>query len=70
MDKIFTHTSGELYDRHSYKITLKNRKSVIFNNWEDVKEFWFNYNQVPDYLEFIEVIDKTKQKDKKIGFGK
>jgi hypothetical protein len=70
MDKIFTHTSDGLYDRHCYKIILKNQKSLIFNNWEDTKEFWFNYNQVPDYLELIEVVDKTKQKERKIGFGK
>lgn len=69
--KTFSQTSNELYDRHSYKLYLKSGKTVIFDDFEDVQAYWFTHNQVPDYLDVIEVLDKSqpKEKVKASGFG-
>ena len=70
--KIFQKTCNKPYDRHFYKLYLKTGKSVIFDDFEDAQSYWFNHSQVPDYLNFIEVLDKSKSKEKmKVsGFGK
>lgn len=64
----FSVTSKEPYDRHSYEIVLKNRKNVIFDDWEDAQVYWFTHCQIPDFLDLI--IVKDKQKVKGLGFGK
>jgi hypothetical protein len=68
MDKTFTQTSHEPYDRHNYRLYLQNGKVMNFDNWEDAQVYWFTYNQVPDYLDFFEVLDKPKEKVKSKGF--
>lgn len=67
--KTFTQTSHEPYDRHRYRLYLKNGKVLNFDNWEDAQVYWFTYSQVPDYLDVIEVLDKPKEKVKSKGFG-
>jgi hypothetical protein len=65
----FSQTSYEPYNRHKYRLYLKNGKVLNFDDWGDVQAYWFTYNQVPDYLDLIEVLDKPKEKVKTKGFG-
>jgi len=67
--KIFAQTSNEPYDRHNYRLYLKNGNVLNFDNYEEAQSYWFNYSQVPDYLDLIEVLDKRKEKVKSKGFG-
>lgn len=64
--KIFTQTSDLLYDRHDYKLFLKNGKPILFDNWEDAKYYWFEKVSLGN-LDYFEVLDKKKQKKSK-GF--
>lgn len=65
----FSQTSYEPYNRHKYKLYLNNGKTLIFDDYEETQVYWFNYSQVPDYLDLIEVLDKPKEKVKSKGFG-
>ena len=65
----FSQTSYEPYDRHIYKLYLRNGKTLTFDDYDDAQAHWFNYSQVPDYLDLIEVLDKPKKKVKNKGFG-
>jgi hypothetical protein len=60
--KIFTQTSNQAYDRHTYDVLLTSGKKISFNFWEEVQEFWFLNYQRPDYLNTIIVKDKKKQR--------
>jgi len=59
----FKQTSDKLYDRHIYKLVYSNGQEVIYDNYQDVQESW--WNTPSDFVSHIEVLDK---KDKK-GFG-
>lgn len=71
MDKVFTQTSYEPYDRHTYSIALKSGEVVNFDDWDAVQAFWFTHTQIPDFLDCIIVHDKKKGKEivKPRGFG-
>ena len=56
----FTETSGELYDRHTYKIVSKSGDTIKVNNWMEVREIWWNKKQ---FLSHVEVLDLKNQKD-------
>ena len=60
MTETFKCTSDAPYDRHNYEVVLKNGKKVFFNDWEDAQGYWFVNSQIPDFLDFIIVKDKTK----------
>ena len=62
----FTQTSDLLYDRHKYKLYLKDGNPIIFDNWEDAKSYWFQKSSLGN-LNYFEVLDK-KQKSKNKGF--
>jgi hypothetical protein len=62
---IFTQTSDEPYLRHHYRLNYKNKKSIIFDNYQDALMTWFNTEK--ENLDYIEVID-IKQKSKSRGF--
>lgn len=64
MTKTFQQTSNEPYDRHSYKLYLKSGKTIIFDDFEDAQVYWFRNSQIPDHLDVIEVLDKSKSKEK------
>lgn len=64
MTQIFTCTSDDLYDRHTYEVVLKNGKNKIFDHWEDAQRYWFEHNRIPDFLDLIIVKDKKKNKEK------
>jgi len=67
----FSQTSHEPYNRHNYRLYLKSGKVLNFEDYDEAQAYWFNYSQVPDYLDLIEVIDKPKSKEKikSRGFG-
>lgn len=56
----FTQTSNLSYDRHNYKLFLKNGKPIIFDNWEDAKSYWFEKSSFGN-LDYFEVLDKSKK---------
>jgi hypothetical protein len=66
--EVFQQTSDAPYDRHNYEIFLKTGKTVFFDDWADVQGYWFIHNQIPDYLDYVNVLDKTKKKSKAVGF--
>lgn len=69
--EVFLQTSDAPYDRHNYELVLKSGKTVFFDDWTDVQGYWFVHQQIPDYLDFINVLDKSKRKEKvkTKGFG-
>lgn len=64
----FTCTSDLPYDRHTYRLHLKNGKFINFEHYEEVQAYWFTHNQIPEYLNVVEVLDKRKEKVKTKGF--
>ena len=57
--RYFTETSGELYDRHTYKIVGKTGETINVDNWLQVREIWWNRKA---FLSHIEVLDVKKSK--------
>ena len=66
--EVFRQTSDTPYDRHNYEIVLKTGKTVFFDDWEDAQGYWFVHQQIPDYLDYVKVLDKPKKKSKASGF--
>jgi hypothetical protein len=60
----FSQTSNIPYDRHTYRLYLKSGKCVSFEYYIDLQEYWFTHNEIPDYLDIVEVLDKPKRKEK------
>jgi len=67
--KTFSQTSHEPYNRHTYRLHLRDKKTIDFDDYETAQAHWFSFNQVPDYLNYFEVLDKPKVKVKTKGFG-
>ena len=67
--EVFRQTSDVPYDRHNYEIVLKTGKTVFFDDWEDAQGYWFVHQQIPDYLDYVNVLDKLKHKEKVKGKG-
>jgi hypothetical protein len=57
----FTQTSDIPYDRHNYKLVQTNGKSIIFDNWEDAKSYWFQKTSFGN-LNYFEVLDKNEKR--------
>ena len=53
--RYFTETSKEPYLRHRYKLVDTNGDFVIFDNWEDTHQMW--WNTPAQFLSHIEVLD-------------
>jgi hypothetical protein len=66
---VFRQTSDVPYDRHNYEIVLKTGKTVFFDDWDDAQGYWFVHQQIPDYLDYVNVLDKLKHKEKVKGKG-
>lgn len=68
MTTVFKQTSDGLYDRHDYKLVYSNKNSVIFDNYEDLRNAWWETPH--QFLGHVEVLDKkTKKKsNQKKGF--
>ena len=51
--KTFTSTSEGLYDRHRYKLILNNGKAVVLEDYEDVRQFWFQFRTQLNCVEVL-----------------
>ena len=63
LPKFFEATSDGLYDRHHYKLILSSGKSVEVDDYQTVRETWFNTPK--QFLSHVEVVDAKQSK----GFG-
>ena len=65
--QFFEETWNGSYDRHDYKV-VTTTNSYVFDNYEDMRNMWWNYDS--SMLKYVEVLDKPKPKPKKKkGFG-
>ena len=64
--QFFEQTSDIPYDRHYYKV-LTTTNEYIFDDYEQVRQMWWNYDS--SMLKYVEDIDKPKKSKKKKGFG-
>ena len=53
--KTFTSTCDKDYDRHTYKLVLKNGKALILEDYEMVRQYWYQYKT---QMECVEVLSK------------
>ena len=53
--RTFTSTSEEDYDRHKYKLCLKNGKAIVLEDYEQARTFW---HQFRTQLDHVEVMDR------------
>jgi hypothetical protein len=53
MEEYFTQTSNDPYIRHKYKLVYKNKKAVIFDNYQDVQSAWYDGGQNSNYIEVL-----------------
>ena len=65
--RYFSQTSDLPYGRHHYKIVHKDR-SIIFESWDEVQEWWWNNCRLQAFDAVVHVIDKPKTKKKSKGF--
>lgn len=66
LPEFFTEYSTVPYDRHNYKLFFITGKSVVFDDYESLLQFWFQYG-FKDQMNYVEILDKKKPKQKK-GF--
>ena len=53
--RYFTETSSISYDRHHYRIVMKDGRSGVFDDYEKVRAFWFEYDS--SMLSHVDVLD-------------
>tara|TARA_Y100000592_G_C5312134_1_gene240670 strand:+ start:314 stop:493 length:180 start_codon:yes stop_codon:yes gene_type:complete len=53
--KTFTTTCEKDYDRHRYKLVLKDGKDVVLEDYEQARAFWYQFR---NQLDHVEVLDK------------
>ena len=51
---VFESYCDKSYDRHKYKLILKNGKAIVVEDYEHVRQFWAQFRL---QLEKVEVID-------------
>jgi hypothetical protein len=52
----FKQTCDKPYDRHKYKLVFKNKKAVVFDDWDLARAAWFEWCQTGNCVS-IQVID-------------
>ena len=50
---IFESYCDKPYDRHTYKLTLSNGKAIILEDYDQVKQFWYQFRQQLKSLEVL-----------------
>ena len=50
-------TSDKPYNRHKYKLTFVDGRSIVFEDYNQMKQAWWQYNQVASH---VNVVDKKK----------
>ena len=53
--KTFTTTCEKDYDRHRYKLVLKEGKELILEDYEMARAYWYQFRK---QLSHVEVLDK------------
>lgn len=67
MDEVFIETSSDTYDRHTYRVILKEGDPVPFEFYEDAQNYWYALKHTKNLIT-IEVLDKPKRRTKAKGF--
>jgi len=55
----FEVTSDKPYNRHQYKITFDGGRSIVLNDYEELRRVWFEYVRTRKDVK-VEVIDVKK----------
>lgn len=55
--EVFESYCDKAYDRHNYKIILKNGKSIIYEDYEIMRYYWYQYRKD---ITHVEVLDAPK----------
>ena len=63
----FTQTSHKPYDRHHYQLHTKDKQTITFEDYEQLRAVWFQSNHL-NMLSHVEVVDIKQKKDKGKGF--
>jgi len=67
----FEQTCNKPYDRHNYKLIFSSGKSIVFDNYEDLRRVWWETSN--KFLDYVEVLDRinisTISTKKSKGFG-
>ena len=63
----FTQTSDLPYDRHIYRVHMKNGKYLDFDDYMNVQNVWFQYAK--QFLSHVEILDIQNKKRKKNNRG-
>ena len=50
-------TSDKQYNRHKYQLVFVDGRSILFDDYEKMKQAWWQYNQVASH---VNVVDKKK----------
>ena len=50
-------TSDQPYNRHKYQLVFVDGRSILFDDYEKMKQAWWQYNQVASH---VNVVDKKK----------
>ena len=62
----FTQTSGDIYDRHTYRLNIPGYKSVVIEDYEVLRAVWFE--QCRNFKGCtVEVLNVTKDENR--GFS-
>ena len=64
----FTQTSNEPYDRHHYKLHFKDNKTLVFDDYEQLRAMWFQW-AATNRLSHVDVLDIKQQRKKGKGFN-
>ena len=56
----FTNTSTQSYDRHKYRLVFKNKKSIVFDDYEVLRSSWFQYSS-SGTLDHVQILDRTNE---------
>lgn len=53
--RYFELSSDKPYDRHKYKVVMKNGNEIVFDDYMSVQAFWFQYDA--QFLSHVDVIE-------------
>lgn len=54
-NNFFTQTSDLLYDNHAYQVIHNNNKKVVFNNYYDMQQYWYENS---NFLSCVNILNK------------
>lgn len=56
--EVFTTYCDKSYDKHTYRIVLKNGKSIAFEDYEVMRYHWYQYKDHASHVEIDDVVQK------------